>query len=80
MSRLKSFSISHAFLKNLFETGSVIGPAKVTSGLPKDAQIFRIFPNQTLDATIFVVSSEEFDEVEEGAIIPLLPMEFEKIL
>jgi len=71
--KLKFFDVSPELVAKMNVTGNKI-KARVLEGLPKDAKIIRVdFNNQNynlINVIRFVVESEEFDDLPEGASIP----------
>lgn len=72
--RLKRVGIHVPFIDQLlrdghkFNWGSLV---TVESEIPKDAQLVRIFSDETSDTVYFVYEHETFDRVQLGEIIPL---------
>ena len=69
--RVKIVPVSQTIFENIFQTG-YIPDYEVTEGLPKDAKLAGIRHDVFQGVIHFLFSSDEFDEVDEGTIPPVL--------
>lgn len=67
-----SFALLEAILRGKFENAKA-------EGLPENFKIVRVNDHQGFGTTFcIVIESDEFEELEEGKAIPVLPVSYQK--
>lgn len=73
--KLKMLYIDPVSFMSLFKEGMVIRENfQVIEGIPEDAQLLAVSYDLTLHGVVFLITSENFDEVPAGEVIPVQPV------